>query len=271
MNKKIKLGALAIEGTVLPLPKNPWGYEGEFAPHSGDIHQYDGGAIEIVDSTEEESLISWIPVERDGKRLLISDRNLLNYISYDQLHEQGLIFGKEVTLDGKRFKLRVLSGGDRPFQDDCELGGYPQSNEWDSYIANVEGLEYLPKPTDADLDEYVSEESFAGEHNQYWNWSYIFSWCQEAHHMFGSSRAVRGSGSARYWYYSTSTYRSTYIGWRPVLEALDSDDLKPGLDIKKELGTLSDAELKEIINEAEEELRTRAIRLKHRLKRSWKI
>ncbi|MEK4713439.1 hypothetical protein [Sporosarcina sp. FSL K6-5500] len=223
--EKIKFGALSVDGKVLPFPKKPWGYEGTHAPFPGDIPRYDGGQIGIVHNGSPHKVISWIPAKCDGKDLLIADRNILSHISWDELNEQGLISGVEVKLYGKRYLLRVLTGGNRPLDGDYELGGFPHSNEWDSFITNRTATSSFPFPTNEDLGEYVSEESFNGTHNRYWNWAYTYSWCQESHHEVGSGRALRGFDSARYWYYSTSASRYTYIGFRPVLEALNSESL----------------------------------------------
>ncbi|MEK5069779.1 hypothetical protein [Sporosarcina sp. FSL K6-1508] len=226
--EKVKLGALSVEGLFLPHTQKPWGYEGDYATGAGDIPEYKGGFIEIVESDDPEALISWVPVEKDGKKLLIADRNLLTRISWDQLNEQGLIFGREVKLGGERYNLRVLTGGSNANEGDAELGGYPQTNEWDAFIVNLAELESLPTPQDYDLTEYVNKDSFNGHHNEFWNWAYTFSICQEAYDNLGSYRAVRGYFSARQWGHGASSGRGTSLGWRPALEVLDSAPMNSG-------------------------------------------
>ncbi|MEK5068067.1 hypothetical protein [Sporosarcina sp. FSL K6-1508] len=262
MTEKVKLGALSIEGKVLPFPQRPWGYEGTHAPEPGDIHRYrNGGSIGIVDSTDPAALISWVPgLSEEGKRVLVADRNILTDITWDQLNEQGLVFGREVKLGGNRFKLRILTGGDRPFEGDYELGGTPSNNEWDQIIVNLEENTSLPIPTEEDFSEYVSAESFNGNHNKFWNWAYTLSWCQEKFFEAGSYRVSRGYNSARSFHSTTASYRYVYIGWRPVLEVLDSETLDSGNQAEDGLKNLSDFELEALIESANEELIDRRVK-----------
>ncbi len=48
--------------------------------------------------------IGWVAVNG----LLIADQCLLTNVSWDDLDVQGLVFGKEVTVQGLRFKIRLL-------------------------------------------------------------------------------------------------------------------------------------------------------------------
>lgn len=260
--EKVKLGALMVDGFVLAFPERPWGgYEGTHAPESGDIPEYKGGAIEIIDSADPETLISWVPgLSEEGKRVLVADRNILTRISWDELNEQDLVFGREIKLRGNRFKLRILTGGDRPFEGDYELGGSPLNNEWDQIIANLEENTSLPIPMEDDFSEYVSAESFNGNHNKFWNWAYTFSWCQETPVAFGSYRVVRGNYSARYFRNYTSSYRGVNVGWRPVLEVLNSAPLNSDDSDKNNLKDLSDDELESLIESANDELIDRRVK-----------
>lgn len=258
--QKVRLGALAIEGIPLVNPKRPWGFEGTHAPDSGDIPHYDSGKIELVDSNDPRTLISWVPVKSEGRELLIADRNLLTRISWDQLNEQDLIFGKEITLNEKRYKLRVLTGGDRPLDGDSELGGFPRLNGWDTFITNRASIPGLPIPTEEDFSEYVSEESFNGFHNKFWNWAYVLSWCQETHVDYGSYRVYRGRNSARRWGCNTATYRNVTFGWRPVLEVLDSETPNSDDPAEYKFKYLPEEELKNLIHAAEEELIQRRVK-----------
>ena len=67
-----------------------------------------------------DKAINWVPVNG----LLIADRCLLARISWDDLNDQGLVFGREIQLFGFRFWARLLKVGN------CE--GVP--NEWDSAL-----------------------------------------------------------------------------------------------------------------------------------------
>lgn len=62
-------------------------------------------------------------------------------------------------------------------------------------------------------------------HNKFWNWYYVYSWCQETYAEVASSRALRGCNSARSWGWYDSFLRPARLGFRPVLEILNTDPL----------------------------------------------
>ena len=77
--------------------------------------------------------------------------------------------------------------------------GVPQSNEWDTMLNKNSG--------------YIQ------------NWNKMYSWGQDAASGAESFRAYRGYNSARFWYYTSSSFRNVYLGFRPVLEVLNADTL----------------------------------------------
>lgn len=129
--------------------------------------------------------IGWVAVNG----LLIADQCLLTNVSWDDLDVQGLVFGKEVTVQGLRFKIRLLKVGSK---EDVP-------NEWDAALDAV------------------------GEDDTLWHWDHKFFWGQEPVSGSVSFRAVRGYYSARYWYYYYASYSYPYLGFRPALEPLPTD------------------------------------------------
>ena len=129
--------------------------------------------------------IGWVAVNG----LLIADQCLLTNVSWDDLDVQGLVFGKEVTVQGLRFKIRLLKVGSK---EDVP-------NEWDAALDAV------------------------GEDDTLWHWDHKFFWGQEPVSGSVSSRAYRGYNSARYWDWNDSSYRSAVLGFRPALEPLPTD------------------------------------------------
>lgn len=129
--------------------------------------------------------IGWVAVNG----LLIADQCLLTNVSWDDLDVQGLVFGKEVTVQGLRFKIRLLKVGSK---EDVP-------NEWDAALDAV------------------------GEDDPLWHWDHKFFWGQEPVSGSVSYRAVRGCNSARFWdyYYATNSYPD--LGFRPALEPLPTD------------------------------------------------
>ena len=224
----VKLGALYYDGVELVRPTRPWrdsvAFDGEYGnipAFHGDMSKYSFGP-----ATSEETVLYWhkfIDYEQN-KTLLICDRNLIRSISWDHLDGAGFIFGKEIELDGQRYKCRVLIGGSENRGGNDYAGGR-LPNEWDRYVMN--GVDvgephfaYAPIPVPEDYPDTPiagDQTAWARAHNQAWNWISMYSWCQETN---GSNHVVRGNYGARYWRTHSPTSTYTYIGWRPVLELL---------------------------------------------------
>ena len=174
----------------------------------------------------EANQLQWHKIQDGDKTLLICDRVILVNCSWNDLNSQGYITGKEVTIDGAKYKCRVLTGGTGPrSSNDYYSGGTPTNNEWDRFITREEVITGLPAPVSSDLDSTQNATDLNSTHNQFWNWYYVYSWCQETYSGNSSYRASRGSISARYWDYYYATYQFALLGFRPVLEVLNTDPL----------------------------------------------
>ena len=121
----IKLGGLYLDG-------KPTALETEYPP---------GQNISFGD-TAPDMAISWVPVNG----LLIADRCLLTNISWDDLDAQGLVYGKEIKVQGFKFTVRLLQVGNNE--------NVP--NEWDASLDTV------------------------GEDDGLWHWKEKFFWGQES-------------------------------------------------------------------------------------------
>ena len=135
--------------------------------------------------------------------LFIADYAVTHTVSWDDLNTAGLIFGKDYATGGVNYTLRAPSvGSDNRGSGDSERGT-PQSNEWDRILDKDSG--------------YIK------------NWNGIYSWGQDtlsAVAVNGSQyRALRGCLSARSCSNSGATYQNVYVGFRPVLEVLNTDTL----------------------------------------------
>lgn len=174
----------------------------------------------------EANQLQWHKIQDGDKTLLICDRVILVNCSWNDLNSQGYITGKEVTIDGAKYKCRVLTGGTGPrSSNDYYSGGTPTNNEWDRFITREEVITGLPAPVSSDLDSTQNATDLNSTHNQFWNWYYVYSWCQETYSGNSSSRATRGCKSARGWNYSTAANQYAVLGFRPVLEVLNTDPL----------------------------------------------
>ena len=169
--------------------------------------------------------LQWVKIKDGDKTLLICDRVILVSVSWDDLNGQGYVTGKTITIDGTKYKCRLLTGGSNRRNNDWYAGGTPTNNEWDRFITREEVITGLPAPVSSDLDTNLNTTDHNSTHNQLWHWVGVYSWCQETWAENASSRALRGYNSARYWDRDSSGSRRVYVGFRPVLEVLNTDPL----------------------------------------------
>ena len=169
--------------------------------------------------------LQWVKIKDGDKTLLICDRVILVSVSWDDLNGQGYVTGKTITIDGTKYKCRLLTGGSNRRNNDWYAGGTPTNNEWDRFITREEVITGLPAPVSSDLDTNLNTTDHNSAHNQLWHWVGVYSWCQETWAENASYRALRGYHSARYWSYYGATNQSAYVGFRPVLEVLNTDPL----------------------------------------------
>ena len=189
---------------------------------SGSMANYTFGDTPSADANK----LQWVKIKDGDKTLLICDRVILVSVSWDDLNGQGYVTGKTITIDGAKYKCRLLTGGSNRRNNDWYAGGTPTNNEWDRFITREEVITGLPAPVSSDLDTNLNTTDHNSPHNQLWHWAGVYSWCQETWAENASSRAVRGYDSARRWNgsrYATLSYPS--LGFRPVLEILNTDPL----------------------------------------------
>ena len=188
---------------------------------SGSMANYTFGDTPSADANK----LQWVKIKDGDKTLLICDRVILVSVSWDDLNGQGYVTGKTITIDGTKYKCRLLTGGSNRRNNDWYAGGTPTNNEWDRFITREEVITGLPAPVSSDLDTNLNTTDHNSAHNQLWHWVGVYSWCQETWAENASSRARRGYGSARIWYYFSATSQDANVGFRPVLEVLNTDPL----------------------------------------------
>ena len=188
---------------------------------SGSMANYTFGDTPSADANK----LQWVKIKDGDKTLLICDRVILVSVSWDDLNGQGYVTGKTITIDGTKYKCRLLTGGSNRRNNDWYAGGTPTNNEWDRFITREEVITGLPAPVSSDLDTNLNTTDHNSTHNQLWHWVGVYSWCQETWAENASTRAFRGYRSARHWSISSSGTRDVYVGFRPVLEVLNTDPL----------------------------------------------
>ena len=131
--------------------------------------------------------------------LFVADYAVTHTVSWDDLNTKSLIFGKNYASGGVDYTLRAPSCGSGFTGSDDSERGTPQSNEWDAVLDKNSG--------------YVK------------NWNDIYSWGQDTLSYESWYRAIRGYDSARDWVSINAAYSGPDVGFRPVLEVLNPDEL----------------------------------------------
>ena len=131
--------------------------------------------------------------------LFVADYAVTLKVNWNNLDTASLIFGKDYASGGVDYTLRAPSCGSGFTGSGDSECGTPQSNEWDAVLDKNSG--------------YIQ------------NWNKMYSWGQDTSSYELWSRAFRGYDSARYWSSNRATYSVPIVGFRPVLEVLNSDTL----------------------------------------------
>lgn len=185
-NNVLHFGSLMVKGGIVQIPEDP--------TCDGDMIGYNRPDIMITD-TKPGFEIKWLHLKDN---IYICDRGLINRISWNTLKEAGYVDGKEVTIDGKRCKIRLMTGSNGTsgtYGKECH-------NEWDEL-----------------MDKY-------GENNSLTHYKNMETWCQEADCNYSDYRSVRGYRSARDYCGYHATNSRTYVAFRPALEILTFEDEK---------------------------------------------
>ena len=148
-----------------------------------------------VGNTASGKELQWIEwTKSDGTKLLVCDRGLIVGITWNSINAAGFITGKEITIDGQKYKMRSLTGSTGA----SGTYGAGCNNEWDQFLDAV------------------------GESNDLIHWSNMYSWCQDVWYSNSGYRSVRGYSSARYCNNGDAAGAGTYIAFRPALEVLNA-------------------------------------------------
>ena len=132
--------------------------------------------------------------------LFVADYAVTHAVSWDNLNAEGLIFGKGYATGSVDYTLRAPSGGSGGTGSGALERGTPQSNEWDRILDKDDG--------------YIK------------NCRNIDSWGQDTLPNTLSNRVIRGQYDLPRKYAGANTTLSfKFLGFRPVLEVLNSDTL----------------------------------------------
>ena len=221
---KTQLGSLRHRGNILAPATRPWitdlsaltPYEGL---EPGNLPEFerdpDWAAWELGDTPDAEAdALKWLVFETETKRLLVADRMLMSRVSWADLDAAGYVFGRDITIDGKPWNIRLLTGGNAPADD--KMAGAKSPNEWDTLLPG--NANDAPSPTKEDFAQPLSEQHRNSQHNADWQWFGAVRWVQDTCEGRLDGRVCRGYHGPLYFYENTIDHRHEDIGWRPVLE-----------------------------------------------------
>ncbi|WP_037373100.1 S-layer homology domain-containing protein [Anaerovorax odorimutans] len=168
--------------------------------YAGTVNAY---SLDESSSGDTSASANAAPADRS---LFVAGFNITNEVSWDELNNGDLIFGKIYKSDGVDYTLRSLSVGSRSNgESGSDERGIPLTNEWDQilnkgpYIKNVDDN---------------------------------FSWGQDTYFEGSQYRALRAYDTVgRLWANSEAAASGNWVSWRPALEilnpaALGADALK---------------------------------------------
>lgn len=138
--------------------------------------------------------ITWLKFSDNGKELLIASKNIANDMSWNNIDSVNCVFGKLVNINNINYTCRLISGGD---------GNTNSINysEWKKFIVDL-------APNDSDS-----------------NWNGISTYCQETFYNDPVSCVVAGRYSVDSIGRQIKTGYNTSLGWRPILERIDSFEI----------------------------------------------
>ena len=159
------------------------------------------GAINAY-SRNSEGVSTDDTVKPYAHSLFVADYAVTHKVNWNNLDTASLIFGKNYASGGVDYTLRAPSVGSSYTGSGDSTRGTPLSNEWDRILDKDSG--------------YIK------------NGIYMHSWGQDTYSISAPYRAIRGDNSAHGWIGINAAYSGPDVGFRPVLEVLNSDTLGSG-------------------------------------------
>ncbi len=220
----VKAASLADESvsSTAAVTIKPAGPQEKFSLPAGSTCYFDMSGITATSWTVNTALpdtsLKWVPFTYVGtvnayslaasdsspgaasdRSLFLADRDIIKKVSWSDLDNEQLIFGKNYAANGMCYLLRSLSAGNN------NSGGnqVPESNEWDQIAMK---------------GSYIS------------NYENFYSWGQDTASYDTLRRVLRGYSSLYGYLFTYSTYNQQSSGmwqynFRPALEILNADAL----------------------------------------------
>lgn len=204
------------------------GYYGEFTSTeviTGDALATLAGVGGSNSGIVAHSTAGWLGFSINGKRLLIAKRPFRHSLTWGGIHSAGAAYGKQVTIKGLPFIVRLPKGSNKDPADAVTEYDPPTTHgsEWNRMFYNVAALVSASIASGVTSEgglvgkwaQFTSEDLWMGS-----NRVGRFNWCQERWGT-GTERLCRGSIDVS----NTQRYgpgvNPNTVGWRPVLELVE--------------------------------------------------
>ena len=138
-----------------------------------------------------------------AKCIFIAKQSLKNNISWDQINNARLVYGttqRTVSINGRSYRVRLLTGGE---------ASPGTGSEWNELLYRVHAEQPESKSNWETFD--TNETNITSGNGRY-------VWCQETPSSKPTEHVYRGYYGVAPWHTIASSYSTTNIGWRPVLE-----------------------------------------------------
>lgn len=181
--------------------------------------------VGISAGNSQYSDTAWLKFAYMGNVELVPKKAIRNSISWDNINAAGCVFGKEITIKGKKYKVRLIKGKTEGKQNDSSnyQNAIHHGSEWNLLMLPIHKNapsswaqpNSVKSPTENWNVGYTDQDLLT--HTSFGNGSY--SWCQEYgestnYRLLRGREAVSFAGS-----YSPSSLYAV-LGWRPCLELI---------------------------------------------------
>jgi len=182
--------------------------------------------IGLTAGTAFNSDAGWLKFALDYKTLYVAKRPFRYNLSWDQINAASIVYGKDIEINGKLYKVRLLKGrGDG--SGGAYTNGYdilPSHNsEWNRLMYHVSGKPFANASntlasegiTEGDWAQFSEAELLT--YYTHGNGSYC--WCQES--SAARLRVLRGYNGVSYVAQANQDLIDIRWGWRPCLELVE--------------------------------------------------
>lgn len=163
--------------------------------------------IGLTQGSPINATAGWLHYTFAGKNVYVAQKTIRTSFSWNNLNSAGAVYGKEVTIQGKQYRVRLMTGAT------TDPGSTP-GGEWNDYMycvsANPPDTYYGPR-----YANFTNSELYVGGSG-----NGRASYTQEAHSNGNAYNVNRGFLGIDALSVSTKSLANTNSGWRPLIEEI---------------------------------------------------